>query len=70
MKQDCVYRYLCFSRTENVGLALLNQSTIDEEPNEYGYYYYYGSSERNRAMALETLLLLGKKEKHLLWQIN
>ncbi len=45
---------------KNVGLALLNQSTIDEEPNEYGYYYY-GSSERNRAMALETLLLLGRK---------
>ncbi|HEU4496067.1 MAG TPA: MG2 domain-containing protein [Flavobacterium sp.] len=45
---------------KNAGQALLNQSTIDEEPHG-GYYYYYGSSERNRAMALETLLLLGKK---------
>jgi hypothetical protein len=26
-------------------------------------YYYYGSAERNRAMVLETLLLLGQKEK-------
>lgn len=45
---------------KNVGLTLLNQSKIDDEP-QYGYYYYYGSSERNRAMALETLLLLGRK---------
>ena len=44
---------------KNVGLALLNQSQIEEENS--GYYYYYGSSERNRAMALETLLLLGRK---------
>jgi len=48
------------SGQKNVGLALLNQSKIDEE-QQYGYYYYYGSSERNRAMALETLLLLGRK---------
>ena len=48
------------SGQKNVGLALLNQSQIDQE-QQYGYYYYYGSSERNRAMALETLLLLGRK---------
>lgn len=45
---------------KNVGMTLLSQSSIDEE-TQYGYYYYYGSSERNRAMALETLLLLGRK---------
>ncbi len=45
---------------KNIGLALLNQSVIEEE-NTYGYYSYYGSPERNRAMALETLLILGKK---------
>jgi hypothetical protein len=26
-------------------------------------YYYYGSADRNRAMALETLLLLGQSKK-------
>ncbi len=44
------------------GLALLSKSMIDEQ-NEDGYYYYYGSNERNRAMALETLILLGQKQK-------
>lgn len=44
------------------GMALLSKSFIDEV-NENGYYYYYGSSERNRAMALETLVLLGQKQK-------
>ena len=44
------------------GLALLSKSKIDEEP-ENDYYYYYGSSDRNRAMALETLVLLGQKQK-------
>ena len=43
------------------GMALLSKSMIDEQ-NET-YYYYYGSSERNRAMALETLILLGQKQK-------
>lgn len=44
------------------GLSLLSKSKIDEE-SENGYYYYYGSSDRNRAMALETLVLLGQKQK-------
>ncbi|WP_264519822.1 alpha-2-macroglobulin family protein [Flavobacterium sp. N1994] len=44
------------------GLALLSKSFIDEQTDEY-YYYYYGSAERNRAMALETLILLGQKQK-------
>ncbi|MGV3697121.1 alpha-2-macroglobulin family protein [Flavobacterium sp.] len=43
------------------GLALLSKSFIDEQ-NET-YYYYYGSADRNRAMALETLILLGQKQK-------
>ncbi len=44
------------------GMALLSKSIIDEQ-NVNRYYYYYGSNERNRAMALETLILLGQKQK-------
>ncbi len=41
--------------------SVFNQSKIDDSnPN---YYYYYGSSDRNRAMALETLILLGDKQR-------
>ncbi|MBE98530.1 MG2 domain-containing protein [Flavobacterium coralii] len=47
---------------KSAGLALLNQSSIDANDNR-SYYYYYGSPERNRAMTLETLILLGQKEK-------
>lgn len=50
------------SGQKSVGQQLLNQSSLDAENNEYGYYYY-GSPERNRAMALETLIVLGQKEK-------
>lgn len=42
--------------------SLLLSSTIDDESSNYNYYYY-GSSDRNRAMALETMLLLGQKQK-------
>ncbi|KIA98963.1 membrane protein [Flavobacterium sp. KMS] len=42
--------------------SLLLSSTIDDESSSYNYYYY-GSSDRNRAMALETMLLLGQKQK-------
>lgn len=49
-------------KQNNAGLALLGKSKIDEE-YEDGYYYYYGSADRNRAMALETLVLLGQKQK-------
>ena len=46
------------------GLALLSKSSIDEQNyDESYYYYYYGSPDRNRAMALETLILLGQKQK-------
>lgn len=43
------------------GATLLAKSNIIDEPANYNYYYY-GSSERNRAMTLETLLLLGQKQ--------
>lgn len=43
------------------GLTLLVKSKIDEENSKYSHYYY-GSSDRNRAMALETLILLGQKQ--------
>jgi uncharacterized protein YfaS (alpha-2-macroglobulin family) len=46
---------------KSAGLNLLLKTTIDDNPN-YNYYYY-GSADRNRAMALETLLLLGQKQK-------
>jgi len=46
---------------KSAGLNLLLKTTIDENSN-YNYFYY-GSSDRNRAMALETMLLLGQKQK-------
>ncbi len=49
-------------KQNNAGLALLSKSMIDEV-NDNNRYYYYGSAERNRAMALETLVLLGQKQK-------
>ena len=51
-------------KQNTAGLALLSKSFIDEQNfNENYYYYYYGSADRNRAMALETLILLGQKQK-------
>jgi alpha-2-macroglobulin len=47
---------------KSAGLSLLMKSKIDEEPSN-GNYYYYGSSDRNRAMVLETLVLLDQKQK-------
>jgi len=44
------------------GQALLAKSQIDEINSQYSYYYY-GSSDRNRAMALETLILSGQKQQ-------
>jgi hypothetical protein len=49
-------------KQNSAGLALLSKSFIDDQIDEY-YYSYYGSRERNRAMALETLILLGQKQK-------
>jgi uncharacterized protein YfaS (alpha-2-macroglobulin family) len=47
---------------KSAGLNLFLHSKIEAESSDYNYYYY-GSSERNRAMALETMLLLGQKQK-------
>jgi uncharacterized protein YfaS (alpha-2-macroglobulin family) len=47
---------------KNVGQQLLNLSSLEVSDSPY-QYYYYGSGERNRAMALETLIILGQKEK-------
>lgn len=38
------------------------QSIPEETPNKASYYYTYGSDERDLAMVMETLLLLGQKE--------
>ncbi len=46
---------------KSAGLSLLLNTSIDD--NSTYNYYYYGSADRNRAMALETLLLLGQKQK-------
>jgi uncharacterized protein YfaS (alpha-2-macroglobulin family) len=48
---------------KSAGEMLLGKSVIDEVYNPNNYYYYYGSAERNRAMTLETLVLLGQKQK-------
>jgi uncharacterized protein YfaS (alpha-2-macroglobulin family) len=47
---------------KSAGQNILLRTSIDKESSDYNYYYY-GSSERNRAMALETMLLLGQKQK-------
>lgn len=47
-------------KQNQAGMALLSKSNIDDDANDY---YYYGSSDRNRAMTLETLILLGQKNK-------
>ncbi|MRX37832.1 hypothetical protein GJU43_00955 [Flavobacterium sp. LC2016-23] len=50
---------------KSAGLTLLLHSKIDDTSSDYNYYYY-GSGDRNRAMALETLLLLNQKENSFL----
>jgi len=47
---------------KNAGNDLLSQSSIDNTNSAYNYFYY-GSAERNRAMVLETLLLLKQTAK-------
>ena len=42
-------------------LALANTANIDFKPYKYDYYTY-GNTDRNRAMAMETMLLTGDKE--------
>ncbi|MFK7811706.1 MAG: alpha-2-macroglobulin, partial [Maribacter sp.] len=46
----------------NVAKKILNTAQLDVENNKY-YYYTYGSSDRNRAMALETYVLMKDKVK-------
>ena len=50
-------------KQNQAGLSLLNKSVIDDDAYNSYDYYYYGSNDRNRAMALETLILLGQKPK-------
>ncbi|MBF6641236.1 hypothetical protein IVB69_07070 [Flavobacterium sp. J49] len=51
-------------KQNTAGMSLLSKSFIDEQVSDNNYYhYYYGSADRNRAMALETLILLGQKQK-------
>ncbi|SHI46810.1 hypothetical protein SAMN05444363_0694 [Flavobacterium terrae] len=47
---------------KQAGMSLLLKTNIDEQSSRYSYYYY-GSSDRNRAMTLETLILLDQKQK-------
>lgn len=46
---------------KNTALALLNATSVDDSYDKY--YYYYGSSERNKAMLLETYLLVNDNQK-------
>jgi uncharacterized protein YfaS (alpha-2-macroglobulin family) len=46
---------------KSAGQSLFLRTSIDTESSAYSYYYY-GSAERNRAMALETMLLLGQQQ--------
>ncbi len=46
----------------DVAKKILSGAQLDVENNRY-YYYTYGSSDRNRAMALETYVLMKDKAK-------
>jgi len=46
----------------NVAKKILSTARLDVENKKY-YYYTYGSSDRNRAMALETYVLMKDKTK-------
>ncbi|MBQ4819001.1 MG2 domain-containing protein [Aquimarina sp. MMG016] len=48
---------------QNAANKLLNLANIDFQPSIRKYYYTYGSTTRNKAMALETLVLLDQKVK-------
>ncbi|PDS26989.1 alpha-2-macroglobulin family protein [Flavobacterium branchiophilum] len=45
------------------GNALLLKSHIEPNENPHQVYNYYGSAERNAAMTLESLILLGQQQK-------
>ena len=46
---------------KNTALTLLNTTPVDDSNDSD--YYYYGSSERNKAMLLETYLLVNDNQK-------
>jgi uncharacterized protein YfaS (alpha-2-macroglobulin family) len=48
---------------KSAGEMLLAKTSISEDNRPYYYDYYYGSIDRNRAMTLETLVILGKKQE-------
>ena len=48
---------------KSAGELLLGKTVIDAEDRAADTYRYFGSPDRNRAMALETLLLLGQKQR-------
>ncbi len=47
---------------KNVAQVIISTARIDVENRKF-YYYTYGSADRNRAMALETYILLNDKVK-------
>lgn len=49
-------------RQSSVAQRIMQTAKYDQD-NRSTYYYTYGSSDRNRAMALETYILLGDKAK-------
>jgi len=50
---------------KEVAIRLANTANVDFKPYKYDYYSY-GSTDRNRAMALETMLLTKKASKETL----
>jgi alpha-2-macroglobulin len=48
-------------KQKEAGMSLLSKSSLENDSST-DYYYYYGSDDRNRALALETLVLLGQKQ--------
>lgn len=48
-------------KQNSASMALLRQTNINDVQG--GYYNSYGSEDRNRAMTLESLVLLGQKQK-------
>jgi uncharacterized protein YfaS (alpha-2-macroglobulin family) len=54
---------------KQAAMGLLAKSKIDDSDSNYRWYYY-GSADRNRAMTLETLVLLGQKQKAFTMAMN
>ncbi|ATA89494.1 hypothetical protein CGC58_06995 [Capnocytophaga stomatis] len=56
-----------FSGQKQTANNLFQSVSVDDND---GNYYYYGSEVRNKAMALETALLIGKKEDAARWALE